>query len=146
MGLKKGDVIGLILPNCLEYPVLVQGCLYLGITVTPINPGYTPHEISRQLNASAASIIFGHSSLGDKLKQTLELSPSVIKTVVVGDKVNDALHWTDFLTSSSQSPIPDQAKIDVKKDVALLPFSSGTTGTDYYIFCFCTDQMTLLYY
>ena len=128
LGLKKGNVIGLILPNCLEYPVLVQGCLYLGITVTPINPGYTPHEISRQLEASAASVIFGHSSLDDKLKQTLELSPSVTKTVIVGDKVKDFLHWTDFLTSSSQSPIPDPAEVDVMKDVAVLPFSSGTTG------------------
>ena len=137
LGLKKGDIVGLILPNCLEYPVLVQGCLYLGITVTPINPGYTPHEISRQLKASAASIIFGHSSLGDKLKETLKLCPAVTKTVIVGDKVNDNndfLHWNDFLTSSSLSMIPDPAKVDVKKDVAVLPFSSGTTGTKTALF------------
>ena len=38
-GVKRGSVVAVVLPNCLEYPALVLGCLYLGVTITPINPG-----------------------------------------------------------------------------------------------------------
>ena len=127
--LKKGDVVAIVLPNCLEYPVLVQGCLYLGIAITPINPAYTAHEISRQLSASKASVIFGHSSIGDKLKKSSELAGCVEKSFLIGEnlKSEGALHWDDFIASSS-GPVPEQADIDVMNDVAVLPFSSGTTG------------------
>ena len=127
----SGDVVAIILPNCLEYPVLVQGCLYLGITITPINPAYTAHEISRQLSASQATVIFGHHSIHDKLQQTLQLPASnkINKTILVGseDKLDGCLNWSDFINSSS-GKIPDQAEIDLKNDIAVLPFSSGTTG------------------
>ena len=123
--------MAIILPNCLEYPVLVQGCLYLGITITPINPAYTAHEISRQLAASQATVIFGHHSIHDKLQETLQLSASnkITKRILVGsdDKKGDCLNWSDFINTSS-GIIPDQADIDLKNDVAVLPFSSGTTG------------------
>ena len=131
MGLQKGDIVGIVLPNCIEFPVLVLGCLYLGITVTPINPGSTTHEISRQLSASTATCIFGHSSSIGKLQQTLDLTPAISKAVVVGDKLEgnkNFLHWNDFIKSSNLSPIPDPAIVDIKKDIAILPFSSGTTG------------------
>jgi len=127
--LKKGDVVAIILPNCLEYPILVQACLYLGITITPINPAYTAHEISRQICASKASVIFGHNSVVEKLKKSSDLVGSVHKLFLVGENVKSegAMHWDDLLASSS-GPIPEQADIDVMNDVAVLPFSSGTTG------------------
>jgi len=127
--LKKGDVVAIVLPNCLEYPVLVQGCLYLGIAITPINPAYTANEISRQLSASKASVIFGHSSIVDKLKKSSDLAGCVKKSFLIGENLisEGALHWDDFIASSS-GPVPEQADIDVMNDVAVLPFSSGTTG------------------
>ena len=99
--------------------------------MTPINPGSTPHEISRQLSASTATCIFGHSSSIEKLEQTLDITPDISKVIVVGDKLGDKkrfLHWDDFLNSSSLSPIPEPGNVDIKKDIAILPFSSGTTG------------------
>ena len=99
--LKKGDVVAIVLPNCLEYPVLVQGCLYLGIAITPINPAYTAHEISRQLSASKASVIFGHSSIVDKLKKSSDLAGCVKKSFLIGEnlKSEGTLHWDDFIAS-----------------------------------------------
>ena len=43
------------------------------------------------------------------------------------DGDDSTLSWLAFLSLSS-SPPPAQAKVDVMKDVAVLPFSSGTTG------------------
>ena len=132
LGLGKGDVVSVVLPNCLEYPAIVLGCLYLGLTVSPANPAYTPHEVSRQLRASGAKLIFGHSTQADKIKQTLDImgDEESINVLMVGDRTDNChgfVHWNDFLSSSS-GKVPDQAVIDVKRDVAVLPFSSGTTG------------------
>ena len=76
LGLRKGDVVGVVLPNCLQYPAIVLGCLYLGLTVSPANPSYTPHEISRQLRTSEAKLLFGHSTQIDKIKKTLDICQS----------------------------------------------------------------------
>lgn len=133
LGLCKGDVVSVVLPNCLEYPAIVLGCLYLGLTVSPANPGYTAHEVGRQLSASEAKLIIGHSSQIDKIKQTLDIlgeKAKSIKALIVGDRIENCqefIHWDDFLSLSS-GQVPAQAEIDVKNDIAVLPFSSGTTG------------------
>ena len=130
MGLKKGDVVAVILPNCVEYPSLVLACLYLGVVLTPINPGYTAPEISRQLSSSSARLVFSHSSLTEKTVKVLELSPLVQSAVMVAEEKTNpelGLSWSDFLAASSGS-YPQQADIDLKSDVAILPYSSGTTG------------------
>ena len=130
LGLKKGDVVGVVLPNCIEYPPLVLGCLYLGVVLTPINPSYTPHEISRQLNSSSARLVFSHCSLTEKTGKVLELSPLLQTVVMVGQEKTDpdlGLSWPDFLAVSSGS-FPPQAEINLRSDVAILPYSSGTTG------------------
>lgn len=40
--LQKGDVIGLLLPNSPEFPLVALGALRAGLIVTTLNPMYTP--------------------------------------------------------------------------------------------------------
>lgn len=42
MGLKKGDVFAIALPNMPEYPIVTFGAWYARQTVTLVNPTYTP--------------------------------------------------------------------------------------------------------
>ena len=106
LGVEKGSVVAVILPNCVEYPSLVLGCLYLGVVLTPINPSYTAPEISRQLGSSSARLVFSHDSLAEKTARVLELSPLVQRAVMVGREKTDSqlgLSWSDFLAVSSAS-------------------------------------------
>ena len=41
MGLRKGDILLLISPNCPEYPILILACSVMGIVVSTANPAYT---------------------------------------------------------------------------------------------------------
>ena len=66
-GFKKGDVVGVLLPNCPEYAVIVLGCLYAGLTITTLNPIYTPHELSLQINASKAKCLVTSYETLDKV-------------------------------------------------------------------------------
>ena len=130
LGLKKGDVVAVILPNCLQYPPLVLACLYLGVVLTPINPSYTPPEISRQLGSSRAVMMFSHSSLAEKTVKVLGESPLVKRAVMVDlvkTSTDGVMAWRDFLAVSSGS-YPEPGDVNLKSDVAILPYSSGTTG------------------
>ena len=63
-----------------------------------------------------------------EVTETKKLYPNLSTTVVVnGVSKNGDLGWDDFMNISSD-PLPEQVPVDIKKDVAVLPFSSGTTG------------------
>lgn len=57
-GLKKGDRVAIMLPNILQYPVVMMGGLLAGCIVVNVNPLYTPRELEHQLADSGAKAIF----------------------------------------------------------------------------------------
>ena len=56
-GFKKGEVFGILSPNCPEYAIAFHAVATLGGIVTPINPLYTKHEIAHQLKDSGARFL-----------------------------------------------------------------------------------------
>jgi len=44
MGAKKGDVMGLVVPNIPEFPIAFLGACGVGVTLTTMNPTYRPGE------------------------------------------------------------------------------------------------------
>lgn len=63
-GLKKGDVVAIISPNCIEWPVIFFAVIAAGGIVTSCNHLYTPKEMSFQLsNANAKYLVATKSCL-----------------------------------------------------------------------------------
>ncbi|MFH1137604.1 MAG: AMP-binding protein [Pseudomonadota bacterium] len=56
LGLKKGDVVGVCLPNTPQYLITVLGALKGGFAVTGVSPLLTPDEMTYQLNDSGAKV------------------------------------------------------------------------------------------
>lgn len=57
LGLSKGERIAIMLPNLLQYPVVMFGALMAGLIVVNTNPLYTAHELRHQLRDSGAKAI-----------------------------------------------------------------------------------------
>lgn len=57
LGLPKGARIAIMMPNVLQYPVVLMGALRAGYTVVNCNPLYTPRELQHQLADSGAKAI-----------------------------------------------------------------------------------------
>lgn len=55
--LKKGDRLAIMMPNLLQYPVVLFGALRAGLVVVNVNPLYTAHELSHQMRDSGAETI-----------------------------------------------------------------------------------------
>ncbi len=56
-GLKKGDVVGINLPNSPQYIIALTGAIRAGCIITGMSPLLTPKELIHQINDSGAKII-----------------------------------------------------------------------------------------
>lgn len=78
-GFNKGDRVAVQLPNILQYPVVILGCLRAGIILVNINPLYTQYELAHQLlDAKVKGLVVlqgmdsAYQHLEDEVKQSLD--------------------------------------------------------------------------
>ena len=122
-GLQKGDVFALHVPNCIEYPILLYGVSLVGGIVTTLNPQFTEEELKFQLQNSRTKYIITLPSLAGKIAR---IAPTVgIREVFV---LGSAPGCTPFAALLSDNGRTRGFKVNPKKDVFCLPYSSGTTG------------------
>ena len=60
---KLKDVLAMILPNCVEFPIIFSGAASVNVPTTTMSPIYTPFEIARQLKFSGATMAVTNTSL-----------------------------------------------------------------------------------
>ena len=124
-GLSRGDVVAILAPNIIEYPLIFHGVASGGGTVTTLNPLYTAGEIREQLNASGAQILFTVPGLLEKAREA-SLFTAVRDVVVVGanDKSEGIVPWSTMF----HDVVDLRPAINQVDDLVALPYFSGTTG------------------
>lgn len=122
-GLRKGDVFALLLPNIPEFATAFYGVLAAGGVVTTLNRLYTADEIAHQLEDSGAKWLLTSPELLDKAVSAAAKQP-IREIFVVGDG-NGGTPFSILLQSNSA---PSSVAINAWEDLAVLPYSSGTSG------------------
>ncbi|KAK2706327.1 uncharacterized protein LOC136029917 [Artemia franciscana] len=125
MGLKKGDVLGVVLPNCPEWAFVFLGSTYVGVTVTPANPAYTAVEVFRQFKAAEIKAVLCHSQIASMLKPKLNNMSTVNIFITAFGHIDGWVSLEDLLSADIYS---EEAQVDLDNDPLILPYSSGTTG------------------
>ncbi|XP_012538740.2 4-coumarate--CoA ligase 1 [Monomorium pharaonis] len=131
MGLKQGDVVALVAPNLPDTVLGFLGSLSGGLVVTTVNPLYTAEEIQRQfLKVNAKAIITSTAIASTVLAATRACLPRETPFIVIDDKTGSmpegSIPFNDLITrGKSLAPVKLNSTCD---DLAVLPFSSGTTG------------------
>ena len=127
-GIGKGDVVAFVAPNSPEYVIFFFGCLASEATVTTCNPAYTADELAYQFKNSDAKIVATVPECLDTVRKAAEMNG--ISDIIVIDESQQS----EAGLISYQSLIEDSGsafsvpQVDVNNDVAVLPYSSGTTG------------------
>jgi acyl-CoA synthetase (AMP-forming)/AMP-acid ligase II len=120
IGVKPGDVVALHSPNTVLYPVVFYGASRAGATVTTLSAMTTAKDMANQLDDSKAVLVV---TVGALLP---------VATAAAGDRPV----WTCDLVDGHRSvqellastgPVPN-VQTDAAEDVAVLPYSSGTTS------------------
>src|SRR5882672_3473802 len=57
MGVKLGDRVALVVPNCPQFFIAEFGAWKLGAVVSPVNPTYTERELEISLNSTQAETV-----------------------------------------------------------------------------------------
>jgi acyl-CoA synthetase (AMP-forming)/AMP-acid ligase II len=107
-GVGPGDAVGLLAPNGTDWPVAYHAVISLGAIASSLNPLLTPEEIATQLRDARAKAVIAAKPLRAAVVDT-GLPVHALEALPTGD--GDA-----------------EAGVDPAGDLAVLPFSSGTTG------------------
>ncbi len=116
--IEKGDMVAIYAPNSVEYAVALHGALLAGATVTTLNPLYREREVEHQLHDAGAKLAFTLGALAPVVDAARPANPQlrrIIELECIWDLVRDAGE-------------PRPVVIEPLNDVAVLPYSSGTTG------------------
>jgi long-chain acyl-CoA synthetase len=152
MGVKKGDRVGIFMPNTPQFVMVYFGILKAGGVVVATNPLYTPPEIAYQANDSGVEIMFVMSNfyktikaaqpntkikklIVTNIKETLSPILRILFTLakekkggfrIEGGLAEGEIWLPDLLAKYANAPRP---KIDISSnDTALFQYSGGTTG------------------
>ncbi len=79
-GLEVGDRIAIMMPNLLQYPIALFGCLKAGLIIVNTNPLYTKREMEHQFTDSQVKGVI----IAENFAANLEgiLSKTQIKTII----------------------------------------------------------------
>ena len=150
--IKPGDRVGLLLPNCVYYPVAYFAILKCGGTVVNCNPLYTEKELKHQILDSGARIMvtIDVTMIANKLISLADVC--MLSTVVLCPMADILPFPTNLLyrvtkrKDIAKAPATDPRfrrfselmandgkivphKVDPERDVAVLQYTGGTTGT-----------------
>jgi len=121
-GLGPGSTIALMAPNIPEYAIVFHGSAVAGVTLSTINPTYTPEEVRFQLIDSGATMLVTIEMFLDTAREAIQ-GTDVDTIVLIGGQGEDTLSLTDLLAESIE-----QVEVDLTEHIVVLPYSSGTTG------------------
>lgn len=148
MGLKKGEVVALLLPSCFQYVISYYACAKLGVIVTGVNPTYKPGEVLHQLKLTGARAIIILDALYESLLaptagvhdidhvvatsvvDMVKLSPfkkwlgKTLKKIPTGPVPADAIDYLELMSSSGEYVAPEVSS----DDIATYIMTGGTTG------------------
>ena len=149
LGISKGDVVALFLPNIPQFVITYYGILRVGGIVTAINPLYKEREVEYQLNNAEAKAIVTLDVLYPTVKKVWKKTK--VKSVIITSlrdylppvkrilgtllgKIPTAKVEREpgvyFLKEllARYPPEPPKVEIDPKEDLAVLQYTGGTTG------------------
>ena len=151
IGLGKGSRVGLFLPNVPHYVAAYYGALMAGATVVNFSPLYTVAELEAQVEDSGTDTLFTLSAAALLPTALQVLDGSSLKRLVVGSVAGGLPAAKSVLyrlfKRSEVAPLPDDPRvirfsaltgndgrpdpvaIDPEKDIALIQYTGGTTGT-----------------
>lgn len=124
-GLKLGDVVGLLAVNSPTFAAVYHGVLRAGGVVTTINALYTADEIARQLSDARARFLFADTALLPQGMVAVTIAGIPAERVITIGADDYALSVDDLL---AEQATPPQRLFDASSQLAVLPYSSGTSG------------------
>jgi acetyl-CoA synthetase len=126
LGLRKGDRVGIILPQRPETVIAHMACYQAGAIAMPLSILFGPDALEFRLQNSETAVAFVDMASLPNLLAVRDKLPALKHVIgVAGARENGVVAWETLLAKSSRrfTPVDTDAE-----DPALLVYTSGTTG------------------
>ncbi|VDO78901.1 unnamed protein product [Haemonchus placei] len=117
-----------VIPNLWHYSSFFLGVALRGGAVSGASAMFTDYELQRQFVDSGAKVVLTSEHYLDKVLKAVKDSPNV-KVSAFSLYVPDGVVSWNLVMKSRYTPSIPEPHIDVDKDMIILPYSSGTTGS-----------------
>ncbi len=148
LGLRKGDVLALILPNSFQYVIAYYACARLGLVVSGVNPTYKSGEVLHQFNVVGVKAVIALDALYETMIAPVALKFPLkhiivtnvtdlvkmsgfkrwlgkkLKKIPTGPVPENAIHFLDLLNTGATPPDVEVSS----EDPATYIMTGGTTG------------------
>ncbi|MFJ6461991.1 class I adenylate-forming enzyme family protein [Streptomyces sp. NPDC091387] len=144
-GLERGDRVAIMLQNSPQFVLALLGAWKAGATVVPLNPMYKSGEVGHVLkDAEVTALICSDRAWEAYLRDTAAAAPAVRiavtaceldfqtendERVLNFDRLPDAADADDLVTVARQGLAAPAGREPTAADVALISYTSGTSGT-----------------
>src|SRR2546428_8621219 len=122
-GFKKGVVLGLFMPTLPEFALVFHGTLAAGGVVTTINSLASEQDVEHQLRNAGARVLVTVPPFLDRAAPAAS-KLGIDQLFVLGEAVGTT-PFAALLATDAPAP---EVTINPARDLAVLPYSSGTTG------------------
>lgn len=138
LGIKKGDCVGVMLPNCPQYLISFFAITRLGAIVTNVNPIYTAREVELVAKDSGMRVLITLDLLTE-VAQSVQRQTSIAQIISTSAQEYSAqppteatipagtLSFSALIAAGKPSELP-VVQINAEEDVAALVYTGGTTG------------------
>jgi long-chain acyl-CoA synthetase len=137
LGVKKGDRVATILPNCLQFIISDYAIMRLGAVHVPVSIAHKASDLLYEIGGSKAETVICSQrrlELVNALKDKTKIKNIIFTRVPVfpdyslqEGKESYGVYLLEDLIEK-YAPNPPEVKINPTEDLALLPFTGGTTG------------------
>ncbi|KAB7496289.1 Luciferin 4-monooxygenase [Armadillidium nasatum] len=128
-GGEEVSTVAIILPNCIEYPIIVHAAMAIGIPICSLRHDFQTDMLLNMLKDVNPKVLITDSTLLKTSKRIFEELPE-LKVLVKGPKGSESFgtNLHSLLFSNEDAMDIEDAKSVDPESLAFVSFSSGTTG------------------
>lgn len=131
LGVKQGDRVLLVLPNCVEFVIAEYAAFSVGAVVVTVNPRLAADEVAHIVRDADPTVAIYRDDTRALLRRSND-GATVLHRIVVGLPIDGELAFggLEQAPDSDRGATPPQPLpiLDVRNDDALIMYTSGTTG------------------
>ena len=137
LGVKRGDVVAIMIPNFPQFILSYYGILKAGAIVTACSVLHTEHELAYQLNDSGAEVLIAWDNQVEKINKIRDRTR--LRHVIITNvfdyspmaprnppEISGTIQFLNLIANTK--PNPPKFETNAKEDIACLQYTGGTTG------------------
>lgn len=126
LGIKRGEVLALFMPNNLYIPAIHMGVISLAAIVSPANVMYSAEELAHQFRVANPKVVIVYDPLIPTAKEAAKLAKVESSLQII--PLSSIVAVFKKLRSDNSAPKVSPVEVDGKSTPAYYCFSSGTSG------------------